>query len=153
MKTKKDFFKRFLWVGFIFLFATTIFFDQFIKQKIRSNGGFFVCNEAFSLGIPFNSFLYWTIFCLVFVFAVAFCLKLRHSVAHFNQKLYFFICFSLILGGAASNMLDRAFFGCVFDYIHPFFKSFPLFNLADIAISTGCIILLVLILTKNTPKL
>lgn len=153
MKTKKDLFERFLWVGFIFLFATIIFFDQLIKQKIRSNGGFFVCNKAFSLGISFNSFLYWAILCFVFVFAIVFCLKLKHSVAYFSQKLYFFACFSLILGGAASNMLDRTFFGCVFDYINPLFKSFPLFNLADITISTGCTILLVLILTKNTPKL
>ena len=48
---------------------------------------------------------------------------------------------SLILGGALSNMLDRARIGSVIDFVHVYYKawSFAVFNFADTAISVGVI--------------
>lgn len=48
---------------------------------------------------------------------------------------------SLILGGALGNVIDRALFGHVIDFIQVHYKSFqwPVFNLADSAISVGAV--------------
>ncbi|MGD9488736.1 MAG: signal peptidase II [Calditrichaceae bacterium] len=53
--------------------------------------------------------------------------------------------FTLIIAGGIGNFIDRAVNGYVIDFIHLFFSdtiNFPVFNLADIFISTGIIILL-----------
>ena len=47
---------------------------------------------------------------------------------------------ALILGGAISNLLDRFFYGGVLDYLN--FRSFPTFNIADIYITFGIILIL-----------
>ncbi len=47
--------------------------------------------------------------------------------------------FSLILGGAIGNLIDRIAVGCVIDFID--FRVWPVFNIADSAITIGaCII-------------
>ena len=49
------------------------------------------------------------------------------------------IAFMLILGGDIGNVIDRLHRGCVVDFIHVHHGSwhFPIFNLADSAISIG----------------
>jgi signal peptidase II len=52
---------------------------------------------------------------------------------------------ALILGGAVGNLIDRVSFGYVTDFVHVYWKqySWPDFNVADSAISTGvCLLLL-----------
>lgn len=50
----------------------------------------------------------------------------------------------LVLGGALGNILDRARFGFVVDFLHVFWRewSFWVFNIADAAISIGVLMLL-----------
>jgi len=52
--------------------------------------------------------------------------------------------FALILGGAAGNLLDRVVRGRVVDfiYVHYYSWSYPVFNLADSAITIGVAIVL-----------
>jgi len=52
---------------------------------------------------------------------------------------------SLILGGAMGNLYDRLTTGKVVDFIHVFWQNhhFPIFNLADSAITLGAILLIV----------
>jgi signal peptidase II len=52
------------------------------------------------------------------------------------------IGFCLIIGGAIGNLIDRAIYGHVIDYIlfHTPVWSFPVFNLADAFISVGAFI-------------
>jgi signal peptidase II len=47
--------------------------------------------------------------------------------------------FGLIIGGALGNVIDRAIYGAVIDFILLSWKSWswPVFNLADMAISCG----------------
>ena len=54
------------------------------------------------------------------------------------------ILFSLILGGALGNFYDRVFYYAVPDFIDVHFKTFHwfTFNIADIFISVGIIILI-----------
>lgn len=52
---------------------------------------------------------------------------------------------SLILGGAAGNLIDRIIFGNVTDFIDVFAGSlhWPAFNIADSALTVGLVVLLV----------
>ena len=52
----------------------------------------------------------------------------------------------LILGGAISNILDRLFRGYVVDFFDAAFIDFPVFNVADICVVGGVLLLMVLIL-------
>jgi signal peptidase II len=52
----------------------------------------------------------------------------------------------LVAGGAIGNAFDRATEGKVVDFIHTLFIDFPLFNVADSAITVGVILLIIVIL-------
>ena len=54
-----------------------------------------------------------------------------------------------LIGGGIGNLLDRLLFAGVTDYIHLQFIEFPVFNLADIAI-TGSVGVLLILLASDT---
>jgi signal peptidase II len=62
----------------------------------------------------------------------------------------------LVIGGAIGNVIDRLRIGAVVDFIHLHYNDyyFPIFNFADMAISLGCLIFLILEikLHKNQPQ-
>jgi signal peptidase II len=71
-----------------------------------------------------------------------------------RDNLYYKLAFACIFGGAIGNLIDRVIYGQVVDFIHfdiyngylfgKFYVSlWPIFNVADIAISTGVGIMLV----------
>jgi len=65
------------------------------------------------------------------------------------------ISISLILGGAIGNLIDRAWYGYVVDFIQVHWNGsyFPSFNIADAAISCGTVVLILLtIFEKNDVK-
>ena len=51
----------------------------------------------------------------------------------------YIVAFSLILGGAIGNLIDRTLYGYVIDFID--FRIWPVFNVADSAITIGAIII------------
>jgi signal peptidase II len=60
----------------------------------------------------------------------------------------------LAIGGAASNALDRLFYGAVADFFHFHWQawSFYIFNIADTAITAGVLLLLLDFLGIGRPK-
>lgn len=49
---------------------------------------------------------------------------------------------ALLLGGAAGNLMDRLLHGAVSDYLVFEFMAFPVFNLADVFLTVGAVLLI-----------
>jgi signal peptidase II len=126
-----------------------VLLDQITKYFARSSIGSFqtikilpflqlVCvrNEGAAFGM-FRSFGNAT-FIVISLAAMVFVLYLLMKSREDRLGL------SLILGGAAGNLIDRLVFGNVTDFVDVFVGRFhwPAFNIADSALTVGIIILL-----------
>lgn len=61
---------------------------------------------------------------------------------------------ALILGGGLNNALDRLWDGAVTDYIELTWISYPIFNLSDVLVVSGCILLAYwLVFRSEQPQL
>jgi signal peptidase II len=69
---------------------------------------------------------------------------------HYLSGRYFLIrlAFALLLGGALGNLSDRLRVGSVIDFID--FRFWPVFNLADIALVIGIVLLIFSMIYHNT---
>lgn len=110
---------------------------------------------AFNYGAAF-SFLsdaggwqrwFFVIFSIIVVFFISYIL--------IKDKESEYISYSLVLGGALGNLYDRIFLGYVIDFIEFHYNDFywPIFNIADIAISMGVILLLYSMFLKDNKKI
>ena len=61
---------------------------------------------------------------------------------------------SMMFAGALGNAIDRVFYGYVVDFIAVRFISFPVFNIADMAITIGAalVIIYVILFDKDTKN-
>lgn len=59
------------------------------------------------------------------------------------------IAITMLFGGAVGNGIDRIFRGFVVDFIKTTFVDFPVFNVADISITVGAVILIIYIMKKD----
>ena len=59
--------------------------------------------------------------------------------------------YGLILGGALGNLADRVQHGCVVDFVHLYYGwfNFPVFNVADSAVTAGACAWIVLVLQQS----
>ena len=62
------------------------------------------------------------------------------------------VFFAMIAGGALGNLIDRVVSGAVTDMIRLEFVNFPVFNVADCFVTTGCALLIVYVLFFDRPK-
>jgi signal peptidase II len=105
---------------------------------------------AFSLlgGLPDTALLALTGLVIIFVLYLWWRTPSGRGIAHLG--------FALIIGGALGNLVDRAVYGHVVDYIlfHTESWSFAVFNLADafISIGAGLIVLDEVVATLNERK-
>jgi signal peptidase II len=60
----------------------------------------------------------------------------------------------LIFGGAVGNLIDRARFGAVVDFVDVYYRGWhwPAFNVADSAISVGVVLLALRLMTEPSAK-
>ena len=63
-----------------------------------------------------------------------------------NQRLMQF-AFGLLLGGTIGNLTDRLIYGAVADFID--FRVWPVFNIADSAVSVSILLFIILLWEKN----
>jgi len=125
------------------------FWDLFLKFML-DNKQMPVLENIFSIYSAHKTGGAWSIFSnatwLLIVFSVVFLvgLVLFHIFLKREKKSYLYsIAMGLLIGGAICNLLDRIRFGYVRDFIKLEFINFPVFNIADIAITVGVILLCV----------
>ena len=132
-----------------------IFIDQFIKflviNYISYNNDVVIINNFFSLtnisntgaalGILSNNIIFLIFVSLILIYYV---LK---EINNSNEK-YTVISLLFILSGSFGNLIDRVFRGYVVDYMSftLFDKNMPVFNFADMLITFGVVILIVLVI-------
>ena len=70
-----------------------------------------------------------------------------------DKKIYYF-AFSLIIGGAIGNLIDRFLYQAVLDFIDIHYMNYHwyVFNFADITITAGCLLVIVLELFSGKNK-
>lgn len=77
---------------------------------------------------------------LVMILAAVIFMFVKRKTAH----PLLMVSVALIAGGGIGNLIDRMMMGYVVDYLD--FRIFPVFNLADIAVCTGCGLLILYVL-------
>jgi len=144
------------------LAAVVLALDQLTKWAVKTNmalyeaipviGDFFQIyshrNRGAAFGILQNQRLFFVIV-TIFVLAAAF-LYLRRAIRRSDRLLA--VALSLLIGGAAGNFVDRALFGEVVDFFKfrfqfdwfgtPVDYTYPIFNVADIAIVSSVALIL-----------
>ena len=117
---------KFLAASFLRLNTPVILIKHFLNLSL-------VHNRGAAFGILKNQ---------LFVFVVISLLAIALILYHLKDKkrsLLSSISLSLILGGAAGNLIDRLRFGFVVDFLD--FRVWPVFNIADSAITIGVVLL------------
>ena len=119
----------------------------------------FIENPGMAFGLELVGKLPLILFTIVATLVIIFLIyKNRH------QSLYLRISLAFILGGALGNLIDRTFYGVIFGYAPIFYgqvvdffhfnipditilgkhvTSWPIFNVADISVSTGFILIII----------
>ena len=104
---------------------------------------YFICNKGFAFGLFQNDInlvnnIYMILILLVIVILFIYATTI-------NKNIYYF-SFSLIIGGAIGNLIDRFSYNAVLDFIDLHYNNFHwyVFNIADITITVGCILTIIL---------
>ena len=147
---KKNFLS-FLIIGFVFFLDRSSkalimnFYDKTGDFYLRINSFLnlnLIWNEGIAFGIfSFEEKLYYN-FLTIFIFLITiiiFWLMLKSSYPHKAG-------YALIIGGSFGNITDRLYYSSVIDFIDLNYKGFHwfVFNVADIFISLGVLILIFL---------
>ena len=104
----------------------------------------------FGAGFSLLSGLTWLLITLTIVFIVLF---MAYNLFFQKKSKLYAVASALILTGAVGNLIDRFAFGYVRDFIYLQFINFPVFNVADMSLTFGVILLIIYILFYSSkPK-
>ena len=110
-----------------------------------------IWNKGFAFGFFQNDLqsinnLYMIIMIILILFLFIYALTI-------NKKIYYF-SFSLIIGGAIGNLIDRFLYKAVLDFIDIHYMNYHwyVFNFADITITSGCLLIIILELFSSKNK-
>ena len=99
---------------------------------------------AFGLFAGSGQIVFWSALVVVVLMLIWF------YRAHEQKNVWSFIALGLMIGGAGGNLVDRIFRGRVVDFIDVGW--WPVFNMADIAIVAGVIMLIVVMVLEMTGR-
>ncbi len=136
------------------------YFDGFLgSEPVPFLPGFIRFIKVHNTGAGYGIFEGKTIFlillttALIGVFIACYITKFVKSKTAISKTLS--VAFGFIVGGSFGNLFDRIFLGYVRDFIDFDFMTFPVFNLADVALCVGLVILVVyflFIMPKENKK-
>jgi signal peptidase II len=133
---------------------TKIFFSQLLSlgESLPVLRGIIHITLVHNTGIAFGLFRdQGIVFIIIPVIAIGLLIYNIYYYRRFEHQIseLYILGFSLILGGAFGNLVDRICYGYVIDFID--LRVWPVFNIADSAITIGALIIAVkcLFLTKH----
>ena len=135
---------------FIFLIDQLTKYLMFNNKKLFINKDFLLFKLDFvkNYGAAFNIFSGSRIF--LSLISIIFSILLIYLIYKKNNlNTLYLLAYSFILGGTIGNGIDRILKGFVIDFINLNIINFPVFNVADISINIGFIILLYYIFKNN----
>jgi len=106
----------------------------------------YIHNPGMAFGIRFGGPLFFTIFA-----SIASGIILIYLYRMRDERFHARFSLALILGGAIGNLIDRFAYGQVIDFIDVGLRDtrWPVFNIADSAVTVGMIILVSLVLFEK----
>lgn len=99
---------------------------------------------AFGLLAGSGQIVFWSALVVVAIMLIWF------YRAHEQKNVWSFIALGLMIGGAVGNLVDRIFRGRIVDFIDVGW--WPVFNMADIAIVAGVIMLIVVMVLEMAGR-
>lgn len=140
---------------YIMIAALLVALDQAVKFWVRSTltlgGSMVVIPDVLGLtyvrntGAAFSSFSNATTILMAVSLVIAILLFLAIVLKWVRHPFGRFILM-LLLAGAVGNLIDRAIVGYVTDMIQVLFINFAIFNIADIFVVTGAVLLVIYVL-------
>lgn len=97
-----------------------------------------VHNTGIAFGFFKNQGIVFIVIPVIAIFLLAFNIYYYRQNNEALDRVYI-VAFSLILGGAFGNLVDRIVYGHVIDFID--FRVWPVFNIADSAITIGAVLI------------
>lgn len=104
----------------------------------------YVENTGAAFGIFSNSTSFLSVIGILLFIAITYIVASKKNLGKYEK-----ILFACLAGGGLSNVCDRIFFGFVVDYFNFCFINYPVFNLADICIVGGCLLIAIKIIFKK----
>lgn len=134
--------------------------DQLIKTYVRGYPqgtiffeipGVVAFESCINTGAAFSVFSGKTLF-LAMISVVLMSMILLYAGRKMHLTPLARVLLACLIGGGIGNFLDRLFFSGVTDFIRVQFIDFPVFNLADIAITFSIAVLMILLLTDTLEE-
>ena len=141
---------------FVLISLLILLLDQLTKYLIKFNfdasinKNYILFNIDYikNYGAAFNIFSGSRIF--LSLISIVFSLILIYLILFKNSSKYIdLFSYAFLLGGTLGNGIDRIFNGYVVDFINLNFIKFPVFNIADISINIGFILILYSLVIKR----
>ena len=143
--------KRYL--GCIITFIT--FGGDFFTKFLTKNKNISIINNFLSLVYTKNYGAAWSILTgkrlLLVIISCVILAAIIFYFSHFKNNIRNNIAFGLVMGGLLGNLFDRIYYGYVRDFISLKFGSYyyPIFNVADMSIVIGTILIAIAIIKKE----
>ena len=146
----------------IFAISITLAIDQLVKGILEIyfniNEPFKIIKDFFYITYCHNTGAAWSIFSnkpiLIIIISLIALIIIYRFMYLFKRNKRNDIAFGLLVGGLMGNLLDRILYGYVRDFFdfYIFGYDYPVFNIADIAIVIGVILLIVAIIKGEDSK-
>ncbi len=143
--------KKILIIAFIVVIIDQVT-KYFIDSYLNLNQSITIIKNFFNITYIHNSGAAWGIFKNNSVFLVLISLVILvifiTQLNKFKKNIKNILALGLIIGGLIGNLIDRIFFSHVKDFLdfNIFGYDYPIFNIADISVVIGAILLIIAII-------
>ncbi|HAP23754.1 MAG TPA: signal peptidase II [Lactobacillus sp.] len=142
---------------YICLMVAVVLSDQllkfYIQQNVPLNVSYEVIPGVLSIGYVRNFGAAWSMWLgqrwLLSIISLVALVIFGYYFKKLHHNWGYGLGFSLLIGGTLGNLLDRLFSGYVVDMFELDFINFPVFNIADCALTLGVIVILITMLKDD----